>query len=144
MPRRRNISAFCSSNRSLFVRTRELSFGATLSIQMYKRPDSRYTIWFRGSGCGGSWMYARGTEGGVVKPSEATFALTFATPCAVSPPARVARGWQGATKHGHTLSTYGIEHAWNPSQQMKPAQREWLPVLENSSTKHGNNPKCEY
>ena len=79
---------------------------------------------FRGSGYGGSWMYARGTEGGVVKPSEATFALTFATPCAVSPTQLVLpEGREGATRHGHTHSTYGIEHAWNPSR-MKPQQRE--------------------
>ena len=66
-------------------------------------------------------MYARGTEGGVVKPSQATFALTFATPCAVSPAQLVLpEGREGATRqsrHGHT------HHIWNPAC-MESGQRE--------------------
>ena len=34
-------------------------------------------------------------------------------------------GGKGATRLGHTPSTYGIEHAWNSLQQMKPRQREF-------------------
>ena len=122
MPRRRNISAFCPTTaHSLFAP--QFSFahppqqsGSNLDVQKATgqianaQRDLFFSQRFRGSSSyGGSWMYARGTRGGVVKPSEATFALTFATPCAVSPAQLVLpEGGEGGTRHGHTHSTYGI------------------------------------
>ena len=121
MPRRRNILAFCPTTaHSLFAP--QFSFahppqqsGSQLDVQkatgqianaqrdlFFPRVPRQQRLWWKLDVC-------ERYPGGVVKPSEATFALTFATPCAVSPAQLVLpEGGKGGTRHGHTHPTYGI------------------------------------
>ena len=79
---------------------------------------SRFFWWAPGGLNGEKLNVCARYIGGVVKPSLATFALTFATRSAVSPTQLVlpegGKQGKGATEKGHTHHTrYGIQHARN-------------------------------